>query len=213
MKKKLGSDNAHIELTNDAYIRLADCLSQLNEAHIDNEFLSIKEDELIIKLERQLKEAKRRMRIISEPKHATSLYDYIIVFLKEYPEKRKEISFALPNDTKALYGIEKKIIKIIDINPASLAMICKKIALSLQDAVNLTQKTIQLDNIGNSTANSMARYSYKNGLEEKGESMQKGLNELLLKANANKPLTTSTKTNSSIVSRYIEEFKEKYHDQ
>jgi len=213
MKKKLDGDNAPVDFTNDAYIRLADCLSQLSETHINNEFLSVKEDELIIKLERKLKEVKKRRDIILKPKHATSLYDYIIAFFKEYPEKRKEVSFALPGDKKTLYGIEKKNIRIIDINPALLAMICKKIALSLQDAVDLTQKTIQLDNIGNSTASSMARYSYKNGLEEKGESMQKGLNELLLKANADKSQTISKKINSSKVVRYIEEFKEKYHDQ
>ncbi len=210
MNNRSRSNTIHFDLPSEACIYLIDYLTQLNDDQIDENSLSVKEDEIILKLEKEAENIKKRKSIILNPKNAIHLYEYISAYFKEYPEKKQTLLSRLSFKRDIVYKIEKKTIKIKDINPSLLAIICQSVSLNINDAIELIKQSIKLNVIGNSTANSMARYSYNKDLGDKDRSMQKGLNELLLKANNNLVVNSANNTDR-LIDEYIENFKKNYN--
>ena len=210
MKNRLNSDINHFDMASDACLNLIDLFLQISDDQIDSQSLSQKESEVIITLEKRLVEIKKRKLFVENPLNANSIYEYIALYFQEYPEKRFSLFRDKIINQEAFSKIEKKILKVTDIKPSVMAKVCQHISLNINDAIELIKRTIQLNLIGNSTANSMARHSYNKGLKEKDASMAKGLNELLLKASKNKPIGKEVINNEMESDLYIEEFKSYY---
>ena len=210
MKDRLNSNINHFDIASDACLNLIDLFLQISDDQIDNQSLSQKESEVIIKLEKRLSEIKKRKLFIENPLNVNSIYEYIALYFEEYPEKRLSLLRDKIISQEALSKIEKKILKVIDVKPFVMAKVCQHVSLNINDAIELIKRTIQLNFIGTSTVNSMARHSYNNGLKEKDASMAKGLNELLLKASKNKPIGKESDNNEMESNLYIEELKSYY---
>lgn len=210
MKDRLNSNINHFDIASDACLNLIDLFLQISDDQIDNQSLSQNESEVIIKLEKRLAEIKKRKFVIENPLNTNSIYEYITLYFQEYPDKRLPLFHDKTISPDVLSKIEKKLLKVRDIKPSIMAKICQHISLNINDAIELIKRTIQLNFIGNSTVNSMARHSYNSGLKEKDASMAKGLNELLLKASKNKPIGKEAGNNEMERNLYIEELKSYY---
>jgi len=148
---------------------------------------------------------------LKTPENFNYLGEYIDLLIS-----RHEIDSAeLLNEVKIDRDTFKKFLKnaidltIIDIN--KLVKLCIYFKIKLSVTLDLLRKSLKLFKINPTPTNAMARYSYRDGKEERSISMKKGLNELIIKASEQTPFKSEEKVSTNIdVKQFLLKFEEEY---
>jgi hypothetical protein len=192
---------------------LANKIEQLPEIEESKDFLDAKKktEEALVKRYLEIRE---RIQLLENPVTLNTIGDYLSIFLQ-----CKKLSLS---DLCGHVKISEDVIRplthtpssdLLNIAPNILAKVCQAIDLTLENALILLRKTFQLASLEIATSHAMARYSPKTD-EKKSSSMKKGVQELLLKASANKPFKKQIDALiTSQIETYLQSFQESYLEQ
>lgn len=148
---------------------------------------------------------------LKTPENFNYLGEYIDLLISRYEIDSTE----LLNEVKIDRDTFKKILKnamdltVIDIN--KLVKLCIYFKINLTVTLELLSKSLKLFKINPTPAYAMARYSYRDGKEERSISMRKGLNELIIKASEQVPFKSEERVSTNIdVTQFLLKFEEEY---
>lgn len=148
---------------------------------------------------------------LKNPDKVSSFQEYIQLFLEDkgFPGEEELIQYGIERDI--ISTIISDPIYILEIPPSKIANLSKRLLLSLESAKLLIKRTCEIISIKPSTRGVMARYSPRNGLDEKDISMKRGVQELMLKASQRRPLKSDqSKIPPQLLVQFLLEFEKAY---
>lgn len=148
---------------------------------------------------------------LKNPNKVSSFQEYIQLFLEDkgFPAEEELIQYGLERDLIRTIIFDP--IYILEIPPLKIANLSKRLRLSLESAKLLIKRTCEIISIKPSTRGVMARYSPRNGLDEKDISMKRGVQELMLKASQRRPLKSDqSKIPPQLLEQFLLEFEKAY---
>jgi hypothetical protein len=152
-----------------------------------------------------------RKRMLENPDSLNSFGDYLRIFLEL---NGISLSAAASNngiDQQTLERIIDNRIPLTALQPIVLARLSRNTNLAMTPAIVLIEKSLKLYSFSPSSKGAMARYSPKDGLDQKDKSMRNGAAELLIRASESKPFESKQLVVSNReLKRFLEEFKQAF---
>jgi hypothetical protein len=152
-----------------------------------------------------------RQKKLEEPDSLNSFGDYLKLFLEQNEIALSNAESDYGINKQMLVGIMDNRIPLTVVDPVVLAKLSKGVHLQLVSAVILIEKSLKLYLLDPSRKGAMARYSSKQGLDQKDRSMKDGVAELMMKAAERKSFNTEQqKVIDGDLSKFLEEFKQAF---
>ena len=185
IKKLIQTSSTQKKITKSDYENFSKVFDFYLEQEIEK---ADEENRVVSRLHSILQKRKEYQEKLNDSKKINYFGEYLFAYLSYNNLTYADVSNKIEIDQKLLERLVENKINISDVNPSSLARIVKYLNLKIEIVKELIIKTIILNYGKASAKQSLARYSLKTGLDEKGKSMSSAVNELLLKAHNVKPI-------------------------
>lgn len=159
-------------------------------------------------LVKELQEDLERDRKLQEPASLNSFGDYLRLFLEQNGISLSNAASDYGIDKETLVSIMDNRIPLTVLEPVVLARLSRNVHLHLAAAVVLIGKSLKLYALDPSSKGAMARYSSKEGIDQKDKSMKDGVAELMMKAAERKPFNLEQQiVSNGELKKFLDEFK------
>jgi len=158
-----------------------------------------------------LQEDLDRKRMLENPDSLNSFGDYLRIFLELNGISLSAAASDNGIDQQTLQRIIDNRIPLTTLQPIVLAKLSRNVNLRLTPAIALIEKSLKLYSFSPTSKGAMARYSPKDGLEQKDKSMRNGVAELMIRASELKPFESKQLVVSNgELKKFLEEFKKAF---
>lgn len=148
---------------------------------------------------------------LKTPENFNFLGEYVYLLISRNETDYENLLREIKIDRDTFKNFLKNNIDITKIEIKKIVTLLLYFKISLPIANNLIKKSVKLFQINPSLSNAMARYSHKDGQNERTKSMKSGLNELLLKASEKKEFKSENLNQTSIkLENFLEQIKKEY---
>lgn len=155
-----------------------------------------------------LQEDLERQSKLQDPSSFNSFGDYLKLFLEQNRISLSTAAWEYGLDKETFNNVMENRIPLTEVSPRTLAKLSKNIQLALGSAVMLIEKSLKLYALSPSSKGAMARYSSKQGMDKKTQSMKHGVAELMMRAVEQKPFSSKQHTMSDgAIRSFLEDFK------
>jgi hypothetical protein len=185
IKKLIQSSTTQKKITKRDYENFSKVFDFYLELEIEK---ADEENRIVSRLHSILQKRKEYQEKLNDSTKINYFGEYLFTYLSYNNLTYADVSEKVEIDQTLLKRLVENKIKLIDVSPASMARLIKYLNLKFESVKELIIKTIILNYGKASAKQSLARYSVKKGLDEKGKSMSSAVNELLLKAHNSKPI-------------------------
>ncbi len=145
------------------------------------------------------------------PENLNFIGEYVNFLMIKNEIEYSDINKKIKIDYNTFTNFLKNKIDLTLINIETHVALARFFNISLTTAKILLKKSIKLYQINPNVSNAMARYSYKDGQNERTKSMKMGLDELLLKASDAKPFKSENESNIEInLNQFLIDFEKEY---
>lgn len=150
---------------------------------------------------------------LKSPENLNFLGEYIVLLISRNETDYENLLKKIKMDRKIFKDFLKNNVDVTKIETKKIVTLLLYFNINLPLAKNLIKKSVKLFQLNPSLSNAMARYSHKDGQNERAKSMKSGLNELLLKASEKKEFKSEKFSQTNIkVEDFLEQIEKEYKD-
>ncbi len=182
-----------------------ECLENIKLEAVEEKYLKNTEEHLLIKLKREFEKTQTIKKCIENPQKAQSFHQFFIYYLEWQELGIKKLSKFLSLNIKDLQFFNDIKNKIVDYPIDVLIKLAKHMNISVNDTIELVRGSYSLAQMKPIYGAALARY-HENESTDKGISIKKSLNELLLKSKKADEIQTEE------IDLYIDNLKRKFNE-
>ena len=194
------------ELINKNLIKLyLEMLDDIKLNPEEEQFLKTTEEQRYDNLKRAFKKTQLLKECMDNPQKAQNFHQFFLYFLEWYDTSLEEMSRILKIKSKELMFFYNVKNKVTDFPVDDLTKLIKFLKINLNDTIELLRNSYTLSQMKPDYGAALSRY-HSSESTDKGTSMKKALNELLLKSKQ------ADNIQSKEFELYIDDFKRKFHE-